>query len=67
MPYKPPLPQKNRGHVLDFVWILIAISKPCQGSHSYQLQVQSNQSSFILKDFSRSDKQAFGMQMTPDT
>lgn len=57
----------KRGHVFDFVWVLIAISKPCQGSHSYQEQVQSNQPSFILKDFSHSDKRCFGMQMTPDT
>lgn len=55
------------GGVFDFVWILIAISKPCQGTYSYQAQVQSNQSSFILKDFSHSDKRRFRMQMTPDT
>lgn len=57
----------KRVHVFDYVWILIAISKPCQGTHSYQVQVQSNQPSFILKDFSHSDKCRFRMQMTPDT
>lgn len=50
--------KKEWGHVFDFVWILIAISKPCQGNHSYQVQVQSNQPSFILKAFSQSDKRA---------
>lgn len=57
----------KKGHMFDFVWILIDIPKPCQGTHSYQAQVQSSQSSFILKDFSHSDKQGFRMQMTPDT
>lgn len=51
----------------DFVWILIAVSKPGQGSHSYQTYVQFNWGSFILKDFSHSDKQGFRMQMTLDT
>lgn len=58
---------KNRGHVFDFVWILIAISKHCQGTRSYQVQVQSNQPSFILKDFSHSDKRRFRMQISLDT
>lgn len=53
--------------MFDFVWILIAVSKPGQGSHSYQTYVQSNQGSFILKDFSHSDKRSFRMQMTLDT
>ena len=41
---------------------LIAISKPCQGSHSYRAtQVQSKTGpSFILTDFfSQSDKRSF--------
>lgn len=48
----------KRGHVFDFVWILIAISKPRQRSYSYEVQVQSNQPSFILKYFFHSDKAA---------
>lgn len=55
------------GCVFDFVWILIAVSKPGQGSHSYQTCVQPNQGSFILKDFAHSDKQGFRMQMILDT
>lgn len=54
-------------HMFDFVWILIDVSKPCQGTHSYQAQVQSNQTSFILKDFSHSDKWRFRMQIGPRT
>ena len=57
----------RRGHMFDFVWILIANSKPCQGTHLYQARVQSKPSSFILKDFSHRDKQRCRMQMTPDT
>lgn len=53
--------------MFDFVRILIGVSAPGQGSHSYQTYVQSNRGSFILKDFSHSDKQGFRMQMTLDT
>lgn len=59
--------RRQRRCVFDFVWILIAVPMPGQGSHSYQTYVQPNQGSFILKDFSHSDKQGFRMQMTLDT
>lgn len=58
---------EERRCMFDFVWVLIAVSKPGQGSHSYQTFVQPNQGSFILKDFSHSDKQGFKMQMILDT
>lgn len=58
----------KKKRAFDFVWILIAISKPCQGIHSYHTQVQYQPELIYLERlFPHSDRRRFRMQMTLDT